>query len=330
MLFDQLKRREFITLLGAAATWPLAARAQQPGLPVIGFLHSGSPASYAPSVAGFLQALSETGYVEGRNVTVEYRWAEDRYDRLPALAADLVQRKVAAIAAGGPPAAFAAKTTTATIPVVFIVGSDPVTAGLVASINRPGGNLTGVSLFIGALIAKKLELLHELTPNTKVVAVLVNPKSPTAQTDAADMEAAGRSRGQQVHVLSAGTNVEIETAFTTLVKHRAEALLIGTDPFLGSRNEQLIDLAARYAIPTIAPSRDFAAAGGLMSYGSNAPDIYRQAGNYVGRILKGDKPADLPVLQPTRFELVVNLKTAKALGLTVPQTLLITADEVIE
>jgi putative ABC transport system substrate-binding protein len=284
-------------------------------------------------VAGFLQALSETGYVEGRNVTVEYRWAEDRYDRLPALAADLVQRKVAAIAAGGPPAAFAAKTTTTTIPVVFIVGSDPVTAGLVASINRPGGNLTGVSLFIGALIAKKLELLHELTPNTEVVAVLVNPKSPTAQTDAADMEAAGRSRGQQVHVLSAGSDVEdveIETAFTTLVKHRAEALLIGTDPFLGSRNEQLIDLAARYAIPTIAPSRDFAAAGGLMSYGSNAADIYRQAGNYVGRILKGDKPADLPVLQPTRFELVVNLKTAKALGLTVPQTLLAIADEVIE
>ena len=230
----------------------------------------------------------------------------------------------------GSPAAFAAKTTTTTIPVVFIVGSDPVTAGLVASINRPGGNLTGVSLFIGALIAKKLELLHELTPNTKVVAVLVNPKSPTAQTDAADMEAAGRSRGQQVHVLSAGSDVEIETAFTTLVKHRAEALLIGTDPFLGSRNEQLIDLAARYAIPTIAPSRDFAAAGGLMSYGSNAADIYRQAGNYVGRILKGDNPADLPVLQPTRFELVVNLKTAKALGLTVPQTLLARADEVIE
>jgi putative tryptophan/tyrosine transport system substrate-binding protein len=325
-------RRDFITLLGgAAAAWPLTARAQQPALPVIGFISGGSADGFAPLAAAFRQGLNEAGYVEGRNVAIEFRWAEGQNDRLPALAADLVARQVAVIAAGGISSALAAKAATTTIPIVFQAGSDPVQTGLVASLNRPGGNITGVSNFAAVLAAKVVEMLRELVPNSAVTAVLVNPTTPNlAESIAKDMQEAGRALGQQIHILNASSGDEIDAAITTLSQLRAGALVIGGDPLFTSRRVQLAILAARYGTPAIYSAREFPAAGGLMSYGANLTDTYRQTGVYTGKVLKGAKPADLPVLQPAKFELVINLRTAKALGVNVPGKLLALADEVIE
>jgi putative ABC transport system substrate-binding protein len=328
-----IQRRECITLLGgAAAAWPVAARAQQPAMPVIGFLGSEPPDPWANRVRAFRQGLSEIGYVEGRNVAIEYRWAEGQYDRLPALAADLVRRQVTLIATVvNSPAALAAKAATTTIPIVFAVGIDPVQFGLVASLNRPGGNLTGVTTLAGDLGPKRLELLHELVPTATLLALLVNPTSPIgAETQLRDLQAAARTLGLQLHVLHASTERDLDAVFATLVQLRAGGLVISSDGFLGSRNEQLAALAFRHAVPVIASNRDFAAAGGLMNYGGSVADAFRLVGVYSGRILKGDKPSDLPVQQATRVELIINMKTAKALGLTFPITLLGRADEVIE
>jgi putative tryptophan/tyrosine transport system substrate-binding protein len=326
-----MRRRELMLVLGGAMTAAGGLRAQQKAMPVIGFLSSRTPGDAAAVVAAFHQGLAETGYVEGQNLAIEYRWAEGRYDQLPALAVDLVGRNVDLIvASGGPPSVRAAKSATSTIPIVFTALGDPVRAGVVASLARPGGNLTGSSIMATELTAKRLELLSELVPQGHVIALLVNPNSPEAEPTIRDAQEAARTKGVQLQVLKAGTEGEIDAAFAALVQRQAGALIVGNDPFFDGRVEQLVALASRHAVPAIYYSREFAASGGLISYGPSFTALYREAGIYAGRILKGEKPADLPVQQPTTFELVVNLKTAKALGLTVPQTILGRADEVIE
>ena len=327
-----MKRRDFVTLLGGAVlAWPLAARAQPTKMPVIGFLGGTSPGPSALNLAAFRKGLSEIGYIEGQNVAIEYRWAEGHYDRLAAMAADLVGRKVDVIVGGGgPPSAFAAKSATSTIPIVFTSGSDPVATGLVASLSRPGSNLTGVSILYTELMPKRLELLSELAPQTGTVALLVNPNSPEAEPTIRDAREAAGTKGVQLHVVKATTEGEIDAAFASVVQLHAGAFVVGADPFFNSRIEQIVALASRYAVPAIYSSRFFVVAGGLISYGPSPTAMYRQVGIYAGRILKGEKPADLPVQQPTKFDLVINLKTGKALGLVVPQALLARADEVIE
>jgi putative ABC transport system substrate-binding protein len=326
-----MKRRAFISFLVGAMTAPRALCAQQKAMPVIGYLSSRSPAESASLVAAFQQGLSESGYVEGQNVTVEYRWAEGSYDRLPALAADLVGRKVDMIVAiGGAPSALAAKNATSTILIVFVSGDDPVGSGLVASLSRPGGNLTGFSIITIELMPKRLELLSDLVPLADVIALLVNPNRSSVEPMTRDVQEAARAKGVQLHILKAGTESEIDSAFATLVQLHAGALLVGADPFLNSRRELLVALAARHAVPAMYEWREFSASGGLISYGPSLTAAYRQVGIYTGKVLKGANPADLPVEQPTKFELVINLKTAKALGLMVPQSLLAHADEVIE
>jgi putative ABC transport system substrate-binding protein len=328
-----MRRRDFITLLGGmVAAWPLAARAQQLAMPVVGFLDPRSPEANADRVGAFRQGLKDAGYVEGENVAIDYRWAENQMDRLPALAAELVRRRVAVIAAsGGPDTAFVAKTSTTTIPIVFAVGDDPVRLGLVASLARPGGNLTGINFFVSELAAKRLGLLRELLPAATRVAVLVNPAEATlTESILRDVEAAARVIGLQIQVLNASTSREIDTAFATITRERPDALFVGTDPFFVSRRVQLAQMATLHKVPAIYALRQYAEAGGLMSYGASLTDTYRQMGAYAGRLLKGAKPADLPVVQATKFELVVNHQTARMLGLTVPSSLLATADEVIE
>jgi putative tryptophan/tyrosine transport system substrate-binding protein len=325
-------RRAFLTLFGgAAATWPLAVWAQQAALPVVGFLNSASPATYSHLLGAFRLGLKESGFLEGENVTIEYRWAENEFDRLPTLARELVRRQVAVIAAtGGIHSALAAKAATSTIPIVFNIGDDPVRLGLVASLARPGGNVTGVNNFIYELVAKRLVLLRELVPSAARVAVLVNPANAQTETTLRDVEAAAHPTGLQIQIAKAGTAREIDGAFAALARDRVDGLFVPPDPLFISRRIQLVQLAARHALPATYPVRDFAEAGGLMSYGTNPADAWHQTGVYTGRILKGTTPAELPVLQPTKFELVINAQTARMLDLTVPPSLFATADEVIE
>jgi len=326
-----MRRREFITLLGsAAATWPLTARAQQPTMPVIGFLNGSSPAGYARMVAAFRQGLKETGYVEGQNVAIEYRWAEGDFDRLPALAADLVRRQVSVIAATSSPANLVAKNATSTIPIVFTTGTDPVQFGLVTSLARPSGNVTGVTQLNVEIVAKRIELAHELVPTATAVALLVNPTDPIVDFEMKDSQAAALTLGLQLHVLRASTEAELDEAFTKFLQLRAGVLVIATDVFFNGHLERLAALATRHLVPAIYEYRQFVTAGGLISYGPELTDSYRLAGIYTGRILKGEKPADLPVQQATKVELIINLKTAKTLGLVIPPALLARAEEMIE
>jgi putative tryptophan/tyrosine transport system substrate-binding protein len=326
-----MKRRQFITLLCGAADWPLAARAQQPAVPVIGLLNGRSIDDAAYLVAAFRQGLNEGGYVEGQNVAIEYRWVDGHYDRMPAMAADLVRRQVALIAAIGDPSPFVAKAATATIPIVFLSGSDPVRRGMVVSLNRPGGNMTGVSVVTGVLVAKRMQLLREVVPTASVFAMLVNPNNPNAETDTKDVKEAAQTLGLQLRILNASNDRDFDEVFATLVQLRPTALIVGSDPFLNSRSEQqLVALAARHAVPAIYNYRESVTAGGLMSYGTSLVDGWRLAGVYASKILRGAKPADLPIQNAVKVELVINLNTVKTLGLTVPLPLLGRADEMIE
>jgi putative tryptophan/tyrosine transport system substrate-binding protein len=328
---SDMRRREFITLLGGAAVaWPLAARAQQAAMPVIGFLDPRSPDAMTERLRGFRQGLRDSGYVEGETVAIEYRWAENQMDLLPALAVDLVRRRVAVIVAGTTSSAFAAETATTTVPIVFLSAEDPVRLGLVASLARPGGNATGINFLSAELTAKRLEILRELVPAAVRVAVIVNPAASDAETTLRDVEPAARAMGLQIRVLNASTSREIDTAFASFVRERPDAVFVSLDPFLNSRRVQLVNLASRHAVPATFSNRDFAEIGGLMSYGANIAHAFRQVGVYAGRVLKGAKPADLPVVQASKFELVINAQTARMLGITVPPSLLATADEVIE
>jgi putative tryptophan/tyrosine transport system substrate-binding protein len=331
MRFDQLKRREFITLLGGAAAWPLAAHAQQAAMPVVGFLRSTSANASIDLVAALRRGLAEAGYIEGQNIAIEYRWAEGHNDRLPALAADLVRRQCALIVAGGDAAAHVAKTATTTIPIVFATGEDPVKVGLVSRLNRPGGNITGISFYNSAdLESKQLEFLREVVPKAAMIGVLVNPTVAAAQSQESEAQIAARALGLRLFVVNAGSERDFDTAFASLAQQRVEALLIVGNALFTGQRYRLVAVAARYVLPTIYPLREFVTAGGLMSYGGSLTDAYRQVGVYAGRILKGEKPADLPVTLPTKFELVINLQTAKGLGIEIPPMLLARADEVIE
>jgi putative ABC transport system substrate-binding protein len=326
-----IRRREFIVALGGAAAWPLAARSQQPAMPVIGFLSSGSPDTFASLVDAFRAGLKDAGYVEGRNVAIQFRWALGQYHELPALAQELVQHRVTVlVASGGDPAALAAKAATSIIPIIFLSGGDPVKSGIVASLSRPGGNATGVSILSPTLEPKRLGLLRELVPQAGIVGVLLNPDFPPSASQLKELQQAGRAINVQIHVLWADNDQEIEAAFASAIDQRIPALLVGADPFLSTRRNNLANLAARHSVPTLYPYREYALAGGLMSYGINIPDLYRDVGSYTGKILKGAQPAELPVLQPTKFELVINAKTAKALGIKISDNLLSLADEVIE
>jgi putative ABC transport system substrate-binding protein len=326
-----VRRRQFIFVLGSAAAWPLAARAQQAAMPVVGYLHSGSAGPYAHLVAAFREGLKETGIAEGKNVAIEYRWAEGHYDRLSALAADLVGRHVALLVAqGGDPPVLAAKSATATIPIVFTLSSDPVKLGLVASVNRPGSNVTGFWAYTSLLGTKRIELMQQLLPTNTSITALVNPDNPNADIDTPELQEAARTLGQSISFVKARSEAEIDAVFATLGERRASALLVNTDPFFLARRGQFVLLAARHGIPAIYAQREFVTAGGLISYGASLADAYRQVGIYAGRILKGERAADLPVVQPTKFEMAINLKTAKALGVDVPDKVLALADEVIE